>query len=250
MARQMVAGNWKMNGLTADAEALARALRTGLDERPAAAEVLVCPPFTQIATVARLLAGSAIGVGGQDCFMHEKGAFTGDISPPMLRDLGATHVIIGHSERRQHHNELDETVREKCVVATRAGLVPIVCVGETAEQRSADGQEEAVGWQLKGSLPDGFANGNGLVAYEPIWAIGTGRPATPDDIQTMHGFIRAELQRQFGDAGRTVRILYGGSVTAENAASLLGLPEVGGALVGGASLKPDDFLSIVDAARG
>ncbi|MBE7219327.1 MAG: triose-phosphate isomerase, partial [Caulobacteraceae bacterium] len=173
---------------------------------------------------------------------------TGDISAAMLRDLGATHVILGHSERRQNHGELDETVREKCVAATRAGLVPIVCVGETADQRAGNGHEDTVGWQLKGSLPEGFADGDGVVAYEPVWAIGTGRTATVSDVAGMHAFIRAELLRQFGDAGHGVRILYGGSVNAGNAAALLAVPEVGGALVGGASLKPADFLAIAAAA--
>ena len=251
MDRQLIAGNWKMNGLSAEAEALVQALLAGMRAGlPDAAELLVCPPFTQLAAVSRLLAGSAVAVGGQDCHMAPKGAHTGDISAPMLRDLGATHVILGHSERRQNHKELDETVREKVVAATEAGLLPIVCVGETADQRSADGHEDTVGWQLKGSLPQGFADGRGVVAYEPVWAIGTGRNATADDVLTMHAFIRAELVRQFGEKGAGVRILYGGSVNAGNAAALLAVPEVGGALVGGASLKPDDFLAIAAAARG
>ena len=243
--RQMIAGNWKMNGLTADAEALARAIRTGLGDAPPASDVLLCPPFTQIATVGRILAGSRIGLGAQDCTMHDRGAHTGDIAPPMLRDVGATHVILGHSERRQDHSEIDETVREKCVAALRAGLIPIVCVGESEEQRSAGRAEDVVGWQIKGSLPDGFA---GFVAYEPVWAIGTGRNAAEADIAAMHGFLRAELVRQLGEDGRSIPLLYGGSVNAGNAASLLRVPEVGGALVGGASLKADDFLSIVRAA--
>jgi triosephosphate isomerase len=182
--------------------------------------------------------------------MAPKGAHTGDISAPMLRDLGATHVILGHSERRQNHKELDETVREKVVAATATGLVPIVCVGETEDQRLAGGHEDVVGWQLKGSLPHGFADGAGVVAYEPVWAVGTGRTATEADVATMHAFIRAELLRQFGEAGASVRILYGGSVNAQNASALLSVPEVGGALIGGASLKPADFLSIAAAARG
>ncbi len=246
MMRQMIVGNWKMNGLTAEAEALATAIRAGLEREAPAADVLLCPPFTQIATVGRVLQGSPIAWGAQDCTMHDKGAHTGDIAPPMLRDLGATHVILGHSERRRDHSELDETVREKAVVAARSGLIPIVCVGETEEQRSADQHNDVVGWQIKGSLPDDFS---GLVAYEPVWAIGTGRTASEADIAAMHGFIRAELIRQFGaERGAAMLILYGGSVTAGNAAALLAVPEVGGALVGGASFKPDDFLSIVRAA--
>ncbi len=248
MDRQLIAGNWKMNGTTAEAQALAQALAAGAG--PIAAELLVCPPFTQVGALVRLLHGSPIAVGGQDCHMAPHGAHTGDISASMLRDLGATHVILGHSERRQDHKELDETVREKVVAATAAGLLPIVCVGETADQRLADGHEDTVGWQLKGSLPHGFADGSGVVAYEPVWAIGTGRTATVDDVLAMHAFIRAELVRQFGENGAGVRILYGGSVNAGNAAALLAVPEVGGALVGGASLKPADFLAIAAAARG
>jgi triosephosphate isomerase (TIM) len=164
----------------------------------------------------------------------------------MLRDVGATWVILGHSERRQNHEETDELVREKTLAAMAAGLMPIVCVGETIDQRSGGQETEVVGWQLAGSLPKPF---NGVVAYEPVWAIGTGKTATEQDVARMHAFIREELVRQFGDAGQTVRILYGGSVKASNAASLLAVPDVGGALVGGASLKADEFLSIARAAK-
>ncbi|MGI4747934.1 MAG: triose-phosphate isomerase [Janthinobacterium lividum] len=248
MSRQLIAGNWKMNGLTADAQSLAQALQAGSGSGFEHVDLLVCPPFTQIGTVAAILGGSAIAVGGQDCHMQEKGAHTGDISAPMLRDLGASHVILGHSERRQNHKELDETVREKVLAARAAGLVPIVCVGETEDQRAADGYEDVVGWQIKGSLPDGFADGESVVAYEPVWAIGTGRTATEQDVATMHAFIRAELVRQFGDAGHRTRILYGGSVNAKNAAALLAVADVGGALVGGASLDAQNFLAIAAAA--
>ena len=247
--RQMIVGNWKMNGLTADAEALAGAILEGVRNAPTppAADIVLCPPFTQIATLSRVLAGSGIACGAQDCHMADRGAHTGDVAPPMLRDLGASHVILGHSERRHHHQELDETVREKCVAALRAGLMPIVCVGESEEQRSAGRQEDVVGWQIKGSLPDGFS---GIVAYEPVWAIGSGRPAKADEIEGMHRFVRAELVRQLGEeTGRATPVLYGGSVTSENASALLAVPEVGGALVGGASLKAADFLAIVRAAR-
>lgn len=248
MSRQLIAGNWKMNGLTADARSLAQALQTGLGNGFEHVDLLVCPPFTQIAPVATILGGTTIAIGGQDCHMQEKGAHTGDISAPMLRDLGATYVILGHSERRQNHKELDETVREKVLAARANGLVPIVCVGETEDQRTAEGHEDVVGWQIKGSLPDGFADGEGVVAYEPVWAVGTGRTATEQDVATMHAFIRAELVRQFGDAGHRTRILYGGSVNAKNAASLLAVANVGGALVGGASLHAQDFLAIAAAA--
>ncbi|MCQ8277314.1 triose-phosphate isomerase [Acetobacteraceae bacterium KSS8] len=247
MTRQLIAGNWKMNGTLAAAEALARALldapRDGIG-----AELLVCPPFVHLQAVGRILNGSDVALGAQDCSVAAGGAHTGDVAAPMLPELGCTHIVLGHSERRQNHHELDETVREKVVAARAAGLVPIVCVGETEEQRAAGQQDDVVGWQLKGSLPNDFADGPGVVAYEPVWAIGTGRTATEDDVAAMHGFIRAELVRQFGDKGASVRILYGGSVNATNAAALLGVPEVGGALVGGASLKPQDFLSIARAA--
>ena len=241
--RQLIAGNWKMHKLRAEAVALAQALRAAGTDAPA--ELLVCPPFTALAAVAEALAGSAIAVGGQDCHPEAQGAHTGDISAPMLRDAGASHVVLGHSERRQDHGETSELVREKALAAVAAGLTPIVCVGETAEQRQGGGETETVGWQLSGSLPQGFA---GIVAYEPIWAIGTGKTPTEDEVAAMHGFIRAELTRQFGPAGAAIRILYGGSVKPGNAQALLALPEVGGALVGGASLTAPEFLAIAAAA--
>ncbi len=241
---QLIAGNWKMNGLTADAEALARAVAEGARDGGGTAEILVCPPVTQLGAAVRLLAGSGVSVGAQDCHMDDSGAHTGDISAAQLADLGATHVILGHSERRQNHQEIDETVREKVLAARRHNLVPIVCVGETLEQRQRGEETEVVGWQIKGSLPDGFADHPGVVAYEPVWAIGTGKHATAEDVRMMHAFVREELVRQFGEAGRGVRILYGGSVKPANAAEILGQPEVGGALVGGASLQAADFLAI------
>ena len=243
--RQLIAGNWKMNGLTAPANVIVAPLRdaaAGL-----LCDLLVCPPFTQVAAVAHLLSGSAVAVGGQDCHTAPQGAHTGDISAPMLRDAGATWVILGHSERRQNHGETDALVHAKVQAAVAAGLAPIVCVGETEAQRQSGQETEVVGWQLSGSLPKPFA---GVVAYEPVWAIGTGKTATEQDVATMHAFIREELVRQFGEAGRGVRILYGGSVNPKNAASLLAVPEVGGALVGGASLKAEDFLAIARAAQG
>ncbi len=242
---QLIVGNWKMNGLTAEAEALARAIAAGAGTRSGeTAELLLCPPATQIGAVVRLLAGSGVSVGGQDCHMEDRGAHTGDISAAMLADLGASHVILGHSERRQNHQEIDETVREKVLAAWRHDLVPIVCVGETLEQRQRGEETEVVGWQIKGSLPDGFADRPGVVSYEPVWAIGTGKNASADDVRTMHAFVREELVRQFGEAGRGVRILYGGSVKPANASEILAVPEVGGALVGGASLVAEDFLAI------
>jgi triosephosphate isomerase len=242
--RQLIAGNWKMNGLLAEAGAIAGPLRDAAGGLRC--DLLVCPPFTQIMTVAHVLVGSPVAVGGQDCHTAPNGAHTGDISAPMLRDAGATWVILGHSERRQNHGETDALVHEKVQASTAAGLTPIVCVGETEAQRQSGQETEIVGWQLSGSLPKPFT---GVVAYEPIWAIGTGKTATEQDVATMHAFIREELVRQFGDAGHAIRILYGGSVNPANAATLLAVPNVGGALVGGASLKANDFLAIARTAR-
>jgi len=241
---QLIAGNWKMHGLSADAVALARDVAAGA--AGLSCELLVCPPSVHLAAVAQALAGSPVAAGGQDCHQAKQGAHTGDISGPMLRDIGASWVILGHSERRQNHGETDELVREKVLAAVAAGLTPIVCVGETEDQRAGGQETETVGWQIAGSLPKPFT---GVVAYEPVWAIGTGKNATDQDVATMHAFIREELERQFGEDGQTIRILYGGSVRPGNAASLLAVPNVGGALVGGASLKADDFLAIARAAR-
>jgi triosephosphate isomerase len=253
--RQLIAGNWKMHGLGASAAALAEAVRAGAGA--VACDLLVCPPFLHLGAVAAILRGSPVAVGGQDCHQALEGAHTGDISAPMLRDAGASHVILGHSERRQNHGEIDEVVREKTETALRCGLTPIVCVGETAEQRQSGQETEIVGWQLAGSLPQGFAaqgvaRGVGLgcaVAYEPCWAIGTGKVPTVEEVAAMHEFIREELVRQFGAAGHGIRILYGGSVKPGNARELLAVPHVGGALIGGASLNAADFLAIARLAR-
>jgi triosephosphate isomerase (TIM) len=242
MMRPLIAGNWKMNGLTAESEALARALRHGIGDL--AAEMLVCPPATQIAAVAAILAGSGIGVGGQNCHARSQGAHTGEISAIMLKDVGARYVIVGHSERRADHGETDALVAAKAEAAVVAGLIPIVCVGETEVQRLAGDQEVVVGTQLAGSLPPDFA---GVVAYEPIWAIGTGRVPTLPEIARMHAFIRGELVAS-QPTGADLRILYGGSVKPGNATDILALPNVGGALVGGASLMAADFLAIARAA--
>jgi triosephosphate isomerase len=241
---QLIAGNWKMHCLAAEAVALAQGVAA--DAQGVTAELVVCPTALHLAAVCHALKGSGVAVGGQDCHEARQGAHTGDIAAPMLRDAGATWVILGHSERRQNHGETDELVREKTLAAVEAGLVPIVCVGETSDQRASGQETEIVGWQLAGSLPKPFT---GVVAYEPVWAIGTGKTATDEDVAIMHAFIREELIRQFGDAGRMIRILYGGSVKAANAASLLAVPNVGGALVGGASLNPQEFLAIARAAQ-
>jgi triosephosphate isomerase (TIM) len=241
---QLIAGNWKMHCLAAEAVALAQAVVAGA--RDVTADLLVCPTALHVAAVAQALKGSAVAVGGQDCHQAKQGPHTGDIAAPMLADAGASWVILGHSERRQNHGETDELVREKTLAAVAAGLMPIVCVGETADQRAGGQETDIVGWQLAGSLPKPFS---GVVAYEPVWAIGTGKTATDEDVATMHAFIREELVRQFGDAGAIIRILYGGSVKAANAASLLAVPHVGGALVGGASLSAPEFLAIARAAQ-
>jgi triosephosphate isomerase (TIM) len=242
--RQLIAGNWKMNGLSAEAAAIVTPLRAGATGL--ACDLLVCPPFTQIASVAHVLVGSLVAVGGQDCHVNDKGAHTGDISAAMLRDAGATWVILGHSERRHDHHETDALIQAKTNAAVAAGLTPIVCVGETDAQRNASEHNATVGAQLAGSLPPAFA---GVIAYEPVWAIGTGKTATEDDVAAMHLFIRNTLVQQLGPNGEAIRILYGGSVRPANAASLLAVPHVGGALVGGASLNAPDFLGIAKAAK-
>jgi triosephosphate isomerase len=241
--RKLIAGNWKMNGLRAEAITLAQGVRAGADGM--AADLLVCPPFTVLEAVAKVLEGSAVAIGGQDCHTAQQGAHTGDVSAAMLRDAGATWVILGHSERRQNHGETDELIREKVLAAVEASLIPIVCVGETEDQRASGQETEIVGWQLAGSLPKPFS---GVVAYEPVWAIGTGKTATDQDVATVHAFIREELVRQFGEAGHGIRILYGGSMRPANAGTLLAVPHVGGGLIGGASLKAEDFLAIARAA--
>ena len=241
--RALIAGNWKMNGLAADAGRIAAPLAAP-DAAPGC-DLLVCPPATILRDVARVLAGSAVALGAQDCHPAQSGAHTGDLSAAMLRDAGATWVILGHSERRADHGERDALVRAKAAAATEAGLTPIVCVGETEAQRVAGEHLAVVRGQLAGSLPDGFA---GVVAYEPVWAIGTGRNASAADVAAMHAAMREALVARFGGRGAGMRILYGGSVKPANAAALLAVKEVGGALVGGASLNAADFLAIARAA--
>ncbi len=241
--RQLIAGNWKMHCLTDDALALARGIAAGAGD--IGAELLVCPTALHVAAVSAALKGTPVATGGQDCHPATQGAHTGDIAAPMLRDAGAQFVILGHSERRQNHHETDGQVREKTQAALAAGLTPIVCVGETEAERSAGLEHAVVARQLKGSLPADF---QGVIAYEPVWAIGTGKTATEADVASIHRYIRGELRHLLGPDGAKVRILYGGSVRPANAASLLAVPEVGGALVGGASLKADDFLAIARAA--
>jgi len=238
--KPLVAGNWKMNGRPADGLALAR----GVAERaraPHRCDLLVCPPFTLLAAVGEALSGSDVMLGGQDCHSAPSGAFTGCISAEMLKDAGCSHAIVGHSERRHTCGETDADVRAKTLAAWRAGLVAIVCVGETRAEREAGKAIEIVGAQLAGSLPDEASADQLVVAYEPVWAIGTGLTPTTADIAEIHAAIRRHLPDG-------TRILYGGSVNPKNAAEILALAEVDGALVGGASLKADDFWAIAQAA--
>ncbi len=239
--KYLVAGNWKMNGLRADGIALANAVARRAKELHAC-ELLVCPPATLLASVGEALAGSDVRLGGQDCHAAPSGAFTGCVSAEMLRDAGCSHVILGHSERRHGCGENDADVRAKALAARRAGLVAIICVGETRAEREAGRAAEIVSGQLAGSLPEGATPDKLIVAYEPIWAIGTGLTPTTADITEIHAAIRRHIP-----AG--TRILYGGSVNPKNAAEILALAEVDGALVGGASLKADDFWAIVQACN-
>jgi triosephosphate isomerase len=245
--RPLIAGNWKMHGTLREAAALAGGVRAGAAGL-AGAELLVCPPFPHVPGVAEAIRGGPVAVGAQDCHAAAKGAHTGDVSAPMLRDLGATHVILGHSERRANHGETDAAVRAKAEAALAAGLTPIVCVGESEAERLAGRAEAVVTAQLDGSLPDGFAGAGGVVAYEPVWAIGTGRTPTEAEIAAVHATIRDRLRARFGEAGAGLRILYGGSMKPSNAAAILALPNVDGGLIGGASLVAEDFLAIAKAA--
>lgn len=242
--RKLAAGNWKMNGTTA---ALAE-VSALLAAHPAPnCEMLLCPPATLIAQMAQAARGSVLQVGGQDCHAKAAGAHTGDISAPMLVDAGASHVILGHSERRADHFESDAMVRAKAEAALAAGLVAVICVGESEAQHD-DGQTLAViGAQLAGSVPDAASAANLVIAYEPIWAIGSGRTPTLAEIAAVHGFMRARLTARFGAGAKGIRLLYGGSVKPSNAADIFAVPEVNGALVGGASLKAGDFGVIVAA---
>jgi triosephosphate isomerase len=241
--RPLVAGNWKMHGLTSSTSEL-EAIVAGAAEI-SGVDVLICPPATLVARFAGEARGSAVAIGGQDCHAELSGAFTGDISAEMLKDAGASAVIVGHSERRQYHGETDHDVRAKAMAAARVGLMPIVCVGETRAERDAGKAHTLVGRQIEGSLPE--QPGDAVVAYEPVWAIGTGLMASAADVADMHEFIRRRLITRYGAAGEAVRILYGGSVKPANAAELAAVDNVDGALVGGASLKAVDFLAIARA---
>ncbi|WP_171134787.1 triose-phosphate isomerase [Ruegeria sp. HKCCD7221] len=247
MRRKLAAGNWKMNGTSSALGELTSLANT----YPApSVEVLICPPATLLHRAAETVHSTHIEVGGQDCHANGSGAHTGDISAEMLVDAGATAVILGHSERREDHDEQNEDVRAKARAAMDAGLKAIICVGESLEQREAANTLDIIGGQMSGSIPDLSTGENLIVAYEPIWAIGTGKVPTLDEIGEVHDFIRARLERRFGEGvGRSVRLLYGGSVKPGNAAEIFAVSNVDGALVGGSSLKAQDFAGIIDALQ-
>lgn len=242
--RKLAAGNWKMNGL---ALSLPEARDLGRMFPSPACDILICPPATLIAQMVWTVQGSAVKVGGQDCHTKVSGAHTGDISAAMLKDAGASAVILGHSERRTDHGETDALVKAKAEAALAAGLVAIVCVGETESQRDAGTTLDVVGTQIDGSLPEGATAANLVIAYEPVWAIGTGRTPTIAEIAEVHAFIRERLTGHMGAEAAGVRLLYGGSVKPSNATEIFAVPNVDGALVGGASLKAEDFGKIVAA---
>jgi triosephosphate isomerase len=245
--RPFVAGNWKMNGLRSSAAEIIRIVQGA--GALTAVDLIVCPPATLLGLFATIVEGSAVRLGAQDCHTESHGAFTGDVSAEMLKDAGASAVIVGHSERRTYHKETDADVRAKALAARRAGLCAIVCVGETRAERENGHALAVVRTQLDGSVPDGATAGNLVVAYEPVWAIGSGLTPTLADVAEMHGSIRRLLRLRFTDEGAGMRILYGGSVKPSNAKELLGVADVDGALVGGASLKADEFLAIAGAYR-
>lgn len=244
MRRKLAAGNWKMNGVAASLDEV-KALIAAFPEP--GCEVLICPPATLIAPMNWLKGKHPLALGGQDCHTKTAGAHTGDISAVMLADAGASYVIVGHSERRADHGETSETVRAKALAAHSVGLVAVICLGESEAERDAGATLGVIGAQLAASVPDGATGATTVIAYEPIWAIGTGRTPTLEQIAEVHGFLRAELAARFGAEGDAFRLLYGGSVKPSNAAEIFALPEVDGALVGGASLKAADFGAIIAA---
>jgi triosephosphate isomerase len=250
MRRPLVAGNWKMNGNKAESASLLDGILAGLGEVKNA-EVAVCPPFILVPLAVEKLAGSAVAVGGQNLSFHDSGAYTGEISGPMLRDAGCHYAIVGHSERRSYYGENDALVAEKFAAARRNGLVPILCVGETLEEREAGDTEEVVARQLDVVIGvegiEAFADA--VIAYEPVWAIGTGKTATPEQAQDVHRFIRDRLASHDADVAQKCRILYGGSMKPDNAAELIAQADIDGGLIGGASLKAADFLAICTAAN-
>ncbi|WOJ89443.1 triose-phosphate isomerase [Methylocapsa polymorpha] len=247
--RPLVAGNWKMHGLREALPEIAKTCAAAAGGGAGEAELVICPPATLIMAAAAICEGSPVAIGGQDCHSAPSGPFTGDISAEMLKDAGASYVILGHSERRSGHNEGDESVREKACAAFRAGLTAIVCVGETKAEREAGEALPTVGAQLTGSIPNSSASEGLVIAYEPVWAIGTGLTPTPHDIAEMHRFIRARINDHLPGQGDKIRILYGGSVKPDNAAELMAVDDVDGFLVGGGSLTFKDFMAIAGVYR-
>ncbi|WP_127112343.1 triose-phosphate isomerase [Shimia sediminis] len=244
MRRKLAAGNWKMNGTSGALDEL----RTIAATETTQTDLLICPPATLISRAANAASGTALAIGGQDCHANTSGAHTGDTAAPMLADAGATHVITGHSERRTDHGESDADIAAKTSAAWAAGLTAVVCLGESLEQREAGETIDVIGAQLAGSLPDGATGENTVIAYEPIWAIGTGLIPSMEQIEEVHNFLRGALIGRFGDdIGDAIRLLYGGSVKPDNATEIFAVPNVDGALVGGASLKAADFGAIISA---
>lgn len=247
--RPFLAGNWKMNG-TRESLGELRAIATGASsDLSHLFEALICVPATLLSRASDMLDGENLLLGGQNCHFDDHGPYTGDISAFMLKEAGASHVILGHSERRTVYQENDAIVCAKVQAAWRAGLVALVCIGETLEERDNNKVLDVLSQQLEGSLPDDATADNTIIAYEPVWAIGTGNTATSEDIAKVHHFIRDEMHSRFGDQGNKIRLLYGGSVKTSNAFELLSIPHVNGALIGGASLKAIDFLTICDVCR-
>tara|TARA_R110002020_G_scaffold243498_2_gene457030 strand:+ start:3074 stop:3844 length:771 start_codon:yes stop_codon:yes gene_type:complete len=247
--RPLVAGNWKMNGTRDNLDQI-KAIAEGLGEDLAdAIDALICPPATLLYVATAIAEQTPLAIGAQDCHDKQSGAYTGDISAAMIADCLASHVLVGHSERRTLHGESNETVRAKAEAARTAGLARVICIGETEAERNAGATLDVLGHQLSGSVPDGATASDTVIAYEPVWAIGTGLTPTVDDVAEAHAFIRSEMKKRFAGEGASMRLLYGGSVKPDNAAELLGIAHVDGALIGGASLKAADFLAICKACR-
>lgn len=248
--KKLIAGNWKMNGLLSDGQKLAKEIALGVKALKPQADVLVCPPFVLLTTVKKALRGSKVMLGAQDCNTFDKGAHTGDVSPVQLKDAGCDFVILGHSERRSDHKESSALVKAKAEAALNAGLKVIICVGETLAERESGKALEVVEKQVKASLPKGASASNTVIAYEPVWAIGTGKTATPQDAEEVHAHIRNVLVHKSSKAvASRMKILYGGSMKPANAAELMAEPDIDGGLIGGASLKSEDFLEIIRKAN-
>ena len=246
----MIAGNWKMNGLLEDGVSLAKEIASSVKAKKRSCEFVVCPPFTLLSSVKKALRGSKVALGAQDCHVADKGAHTGDISPLMLKDLGCSYVILGHSERRADHGESSALVCQKAMAALQNGLKVIICIGETLSQRESGRTIDVCSKQVKESVPSNADASNTVIAYEPVWAIGTGKTPTTEEVEDVHAAVRAVLSKKLGkNQAAKMRILYGGSVKPSNAHAMLSLPDVDGALIGGASLKSADFIAIADNAN-